>query len=75
MKRVRLRIEGVKYSGRASSIPATPARQREYEYSRWIILHELRQCRAKRRISGLNTAKEIKKNQRELAKLRKEYPL
>lgn len=64
MKRTRLKLRS-----------RSPGRSTEYEYSRWILLHELRQCRAKRRVSSLNTAKETKKHQRDLAKLRKEHPL
>ncbi len=57
MKRIRLKL----------STP-TP----EYFRLRYWWLHELRTLRAKRRIAGLNTSREIKTAQRALAKIRKE---
>ena len=46
-------------------------RSPEYYHLRFFWLHELRQLRAKRRISGANIKTERKKAQRELAKLRR----
>ena len=52
----------------------TTQRPLKYINLRWYWLHELRQLRAKRRVSGTATKKDIKAAQRELVKIRKAYP-
>jgi len=56
MKRIRLKLK----------------RSDQYYFDRQWYLHELRILRAKRRVAGLNTSKEVKTAQRALAKIRKE---
>ena len=47
-------------------------RSKDYLNLRFYWLHEIRQLRAKRRISGTASKKDIKVVQRELARLRRE---
>lgn len=65
MKRKRLR-ERVRLAVHAP-------RSKEYINLRFYWLHELRQLRAKRRVSGTANKADIKAAQRQLAKLRKEH--
>jgi len=50
--------------------PAKP-RPNDYLRLRFYWLHEIRQLRAKRRISGTASTKDIKVAQRELARIRR----
>lgn len=60
-KRIRLRID------------LEPTYPKPYLNLRFWWLHELRQLRAKRRVSGLNVKKDIRLAQKELAKLRSDW--
>lgn len=66
MKRTRVRL---RYH---STTFVPPIRSKHYYNVRLWLLHELRILRAKRRVSGLNTLKEIKTAQRALVKVREE---
>lgn len=65
MKRMRLRLNG-------EPAPAKP-RPKDYLNLRFFWLHELRQLRAKRRISGTANKRDIKIAQKELARIRREH--
>lgn len=67
MARLRLRLRTRLHIRRS-------VRPKDYIHLRMYWLHELRQLRAKRRVSGTATKKDIKAAQRELAKIRKAYP-
>lgn len=76
MVRQRIRLEPLRKRIRLQSliIPVTyDTRPKEYMDLRYWWLHELAQLRARRRIAGASTTKDIKVAQRELARLRKEY--
>ena len=60
MQRVRLKLK-------------TKPRPKEYLNLRFHWLHELRQLRAKRRVSGTASKRDIKIAQRELLRLRRDY--
>lgn len=66
MSRIRLQLE----KGIKSKIVI---RSNDYLRLRFYWLHELRQLRAKRKISGINTKQAIKIAQRELARIRKTH--
>lgn len=73
-QRIRIKPSRVRLKLKPRTIKATyDTRPKEYLNLRYWWLHELRQLRAKRHITGANVKKDMKAAQRELSKLRQEH--